>query len=40
VLQWRGLGVTMEFVPVVPSKQTREVVAPYLADPVAATSPR
>jgi hypothetical protein len=27
-------------VPVVPSKQTREVVAPYLADPVAATSPR
>jgi hypothetical protein len=33
-LQWRGLGVTMEFVPVVPSKATREVVAPYLGDPV------
>jgi hypothetical protein len=40
VLQWRGLGVTMEFVPVVPSKQTRDVVAPYLGDPVAATSAR
>jgi hypothetical protein len=30
VLQWRGFGVTMEIVPVVPSKETREVVAPYL----------
>ena len=29
-LQWRGLGVTFEFFPVVPSAQTREVVAPYL----------
>ena len=31
VLQWRGVGVTFEFFPVVPSTQTREVVAPYLA---------
>jgi hypothetical protein len=30
VLQWRGAGVTFEFIPVVPSAQTREVVAPYL----------
>jgi hypothetical protein len=30
VLQWRGAGVTFEFCPVVPSAQTREVVAPYL----------
>jgi hypothetical protein len=30
VLQWRGLGVTFEIVPVVPSKDTREVVAPHL----------
>ena len=30
VLQWRGLGVSFEFVPVVPSAETREVVAPYL----------
>ena len=30
VLQWRGLGVTFEIVPVVPSAQTREVVAPHL----------
>lgn len=30
VLQWRGAGVTFEIVPVVPSAQTREVVAPYL----------
>ena len=29
-LQWRGLGVTFEIVPVVGSKETREVVAPYL----------
>lgn len=33
VLQWRGLGVTFEFVPVVPSAQTREVVAPHLDRP-------
>jgi len=29
-LQWRGLGMSLEIVPVVPSKQTLEVVAPYL----------
>jgi hypothetical protein len=29
-LQWRGLGMTFEIVPVIPSKDTREVVAPYL----------
>ncbi|MBK8229205.1 MAG: DUF3303 family protein [Candidatus Eisenbacteria bacterium] len=31
VLQWRDTGVTFEIVPVVPSAQTREVVAPYLS---------
>lgn len=31
VLQWRGTGVTFEIVPVVPSAQTREVVAPHLS---------
>lgn len=30
VLQWRGSGATFEFIPVVTSAQTREVVAPYL----------
>lgn len=30
VLQWRGTGATFEIVPVVPSKETRAVVAPYL----------
>jgi hypothetical protein len=29
-LAWRGSGATFEIVPVVPSKDTREVVAPYL----------
>ena len=33
VLQWRGCGVMFEIVPVVPSQQTREVVAPYLEPP-------
>jgi hypothetical protein len=33
VLEWRGLGVTFEIVPVVPSKDTREVVAPFLDKP-------
>jgi len=33
-LQWRGSGASFEIVPVVPSKETREVVAPYLT-PVA-----
>ena len=28
-LRWRGSGATFEIVPVVPSKETREVVAPY-----------
>ena len=28
-LQWRGYGVSLEIVPVVPSAETREVVAPY-----------
>ena len=32
-LQWRGLGMTLEIVPVVPSIQTREVVAPHLDRP-------
>lgn len=30
ILQWRGCGVSFEIVPVVPSSQTREIVAPYL----------
>jgi hypothetical protein len=30
VLQWRGTGVRFEIVPVVPSRETREVVAPFL----------
>ena len=30
VLQWRGCGVRFEIVPVVGSKDTREVVAPHL----------
>ncbi len=30
VLQWRGAGVTFEFVPVVPGAETRAVVAPFL----------
>ena len=30
VLEWRGFGATFEIVPVVPSKETRELVAPYL----------
>ena len=29
-LRWRGSGATFEIVPVVPSKETHEVVAPYL----------
>ena len=33
ILGWRGLGVAFEIVPVVPSKDTREVVAPYLDSP-------
>ena len=30
VLQWRGLGVTFEIVPVVTSKETRDVVGPWV----------
>jgi len=30
VLHWRGLGATIEIVPVVSSQETREVVAPHL----------
>jgi hypothetical protein len=30
VLHWRGYGATFEIGAVVPSKKTREVVAPYL----------
>jgi Protein of unknown function (DUF3303) len=30
LLSWRGSGMTCEIVPVVPSKETRDVVAPYL----------
>jgi hypothetical protein len=30
ILNWRGHGATFEIVPVVSSKETREVVAPYL----------
>jgi hypothetical protein len=29
-LEWRGSGVSLEIVPVVHSKDTREIVAPYL----------
>lgn len=30
ILGWRGAGVTFEIVPVVSSRETREVVAPFL----------
>jgi Protein of unknown function (DUF3303) len=30
ILRWRGSGTTFEIVPVVGSKETREVVAPFL----------
>jgi hypothetical protein len=29
-LEWRGSGATIEIIPVVPSQETRAVVAPYL----------
>jgi Protein of unknown function (DUF3303) len=29
-LEWRGLGMTLEIVPVVTSKETRAVVAPFV----------
>ncbi|WP_018264109.1 DUF3303 domain-containing protein [Methylobacterium sp. WSM2598] len=33
VLSWRGAGVTFEIIPVVPSKDTREVITPLLDKP-------
>jgi hypothetical protein len=33
ILEWRGLGVTFEVVPVVTSKEARAVVEPYLDAP-------
>lgn len=30
VLNWRGTGMSFEIVPVVPSQETRDVVAPHL----------
>ena len=30
ILKWRGMGASFEIVPVVSSKETREVVAPFL----------
>ena len=32
-LEWRGLGMTLEIVPVVTSAETRAIVAPYLDGP-------
>jgi hypothetical protein len=32
ILQWRGSGVTFEVVPVIGSKETRELVGPLLDD--------
>ena len=32
ILQWRGLGVSFEIVPVVSSAATHEIVAPHLDD--------
>lgn len=29
-LMWRGYGMSLEIVPVISSKETREIVAPYL----------
>ena len=34
VLERRGSGITFEFIPVLSSKQTQEVVAPYLDAPL------
>jgi hypothetical protein len=31
ILQWRGLGLTMEVLPVAPSKEVRDLVAPFLS---------
>jgi hypothetical protein len=32
VVGWRGTGASFEIVPVVPSRETRAVVAPFLTD--------
>jgi hypothetical protein len=36
ILNYQGFGMTFEIVPVVPSKETREVVAPFLDSKIAA----
>jgi hypothetical protein len=33
ILEWRDCGVTFEIVPVVSSKETREVITPHLERP-------
>ena len=38
-LSWCGYGVSLEFVPVVPSAETRAVVAPWLDRPDPAVRP-
>jgi Protein of unknown function (DUF3303) len=35
ILTWRGPGISFEIVPVVPSQQTCEVIAPFLDAPAA-----
>jgi Protein of unknown function (DUF3303) len=37
VLSWRGTGASFEIVPVVPSQETRETVAPFLKATESAT---
>jgi hypothetical protein len=32
MLGWRGTGATFEIVPVVPSRETRAVVSPFLQE--------
>lgn len=39
ILNWRGLGMSFEIVPVVSSALTREVVAPHLDRPDAGSEP-
>jgi Protein of unknown function (DUF3303) len=33
ILSWRGAGISFEIVPVVPSQETRAVIAPFLDAP-------
>lgn len=40
VLHWRGTGVTMEIVPVVPAAETRAIVATCLDEPAPGPLPR